>query len=174
MGSIAQALALEESFEYEKRTYKLAALTFEVIGQWERWLKRRAWADLYATREFTPPSEYAEQSSRLREDMVAGRYDFFSRASLEAQEHGWEGKIEIAALRLAEPPSNELTVEEARKLARRIMEEAAQTWTLLQQKMAEMDTDADPNAERPAETTPPPGASASSPSAPSSPASPGT
>ncbi len=168
MGEVSKALALEESFDYQGKTYKLAPLTFEVIGLWEMWLKQRADRDLLLSKRWLPPADYAEHLSVLQQDKAAGRYDFFSAVSAAAQQ-GWEGKIELVALRLAEAPANQLDAAAARKLARDIHENDLEAWAALVAKQAEMDHD--PNFPSPAKG--PGSGSASSPSAPSSPASPG-
>ncbi len=169
MGEVSKALALEESFEYQGKTYKLAPMTFEVIGLWEMWLKQRADRDLQLSRRWLPPADYAEHLSVLMQDKAAGRYDFFSAVSAAAQQ-GWEGKIELVAIRLAEA-ANDLDAAAARKLAREIHESDLEKWAEIQAKQAEMDSD--PNFPAPATRPGHSGGSASSPSAPSSPASPG-
>ncbi len=169
MSEIIRALGLEESYEFEGTAYKLAPLTFEVIGLWEGWLKQRADRDLVQSRRWLSDAEYLLRVDRLAAAKAAGDYDFFGPVSCAAQQ-GWEGKIELAAVRLAEAPGNKLDPEAARRLARKIQETNLEKWVELQKKMEAMDDDPNSPAPPPAG----PAASASSPSAPASPGSPGT
>lgn len=170
MSEISKALALEETFEYEGRSYKLAAMSFEVVGLWEAYLKRRADLDLFASKAYLPPDEYAYRVSQVSQDKAAGLYGFMSQVSLNAQ-LTWDGKIEFTGLRLAEAPANGMDVDAARSFARKLQEEAVEAWDMVQRKLREMD--ADPNRQAPPMTETA-GPSSSSPSAPGSSASPGT
>ncbi len=167
MGEISKTLALEETFDYEGKSYKLAPMTYEVMGLWEMHLKRRADLDLLLSKKWLPADEYLEQAAAHRADKAAGKYDFFSPISQAAAE-SWEGRIELSAIRVAEAKANGLDPAAARKLVREVLEHSAEKWKELQDRLEGMD--ADPN--RPAPQTGPD--TASSPSPPPSPASPGT
>lgn len=165
---ISRALGLEEDYEFEGTTYKLAPAHFEVKNQWEAWLKRRADLDLELSKRWLSPESYLERVRQLTADKTAGDYDFFGPVSHRAMQ-SWEGQIELAAIRLAEAKANGLDLDAARKLARHVQETNAEKFLELQRRLREMDDD--PNA--PARTQP--GTpTASSPSAPSSSGSPGT
>lgn len=173
MGEFARALALEETFEWEGATYRLAALDrIEVIGLWEQWLADRAWARLEKRRGRMPDTEL----SRLREQLLAretaGDYDFFSVVSGDAI-RSWDGRIEIVVIRIwVCLPDNERAEgrqAQLRKMLRRINEEALEKWAEIEMKMARQD--ADPNSPAPAKKATPgdDDASASPPSSPDSP-----
>lgn len=143
---ISRALGLEESYEFEGTTYKLAVCSFEVIAQWEAWLKRRADCDLLLSKRWLTEAEYFLRVDRLAAQKAAGEFDFFGPVSAAAM-RGWEGNVEFAALRLSMAESNKLSLDDARKLARRVMETNVEKWSELQRTMREMDDD--PNSRAP-------------------------
>lgn len=87
MSFIAQALGMAESIEYKGKTLKIAPLTMEVLGEWEMFLKKRAWDELQKMRKFMSPDEYHKRADGLVVAMGTGAFEFMGRASSEAQEN---------------------------------------------------------------------------------------
>jgi hypothetical protein len=87
MSFIAQALGLAESIEHKGKTYKISPLTMEVLGEWEMFLKKRAWDELQKMRRLMSPEEYQKRADGLIVAMGTGAFEFMGRASSEAQEN---------------------------------------------------------------------------------------
>ncbi len=172
MGEFSKAFASEGKVTWEGKTYALAPLQIEVICLWEDWLAERALARVMRKRKWLNAVEFLEERRILQQDEAAGCYDFFGRASVEAQQN-WDGQIELTAIRMMVAAGERgMGLDEARKLCRQLQEHNAELWMELQAKQAQMDVD--PNSRRRAKEAQEPAATESKPSAPSSPESPGT
>ena len=154
MSEFAQALATEETFEWQGQTYKMSGLIMEVVGQWENWLKERAWREVLRSQRFLPPAEHDRQCRLLQEGLAAGDYDFFSAASVKAQQ-SWEGKIFLAWARTA-INHKDFKID----IIRAIYERDIDKFVEIQRKLNGMDLD--PNSKAPPEAGPAVGSSSPS------------
>lgn len=172
MGEFNKAFASAGKVTWEGKTYALAPLQIEVVCLWEDWLAERALAKVMRKRKWLSAVDFTEERRLLQQDEAAGCYDFFGRASVEAQQN-WDGQIELTAIRMMVASGEKgMDLDEARRLCRQIQEKSAELWLELQEKQRQLDTD--PNSRRRGKEEASPGATESKPSAPSSPGSPGT
>lgn len=147
MSFIAQALGMAESIEHKGKTYKISPLTMEVLGEWEMFLKRRAWDELQKMRRFMAPEEYQKRADGLIVAMGAGAFEFMGRASAEAQENMLTptGR-HLLFLRLkAGNPGDEITDKIVQEMLETSLEEVAV-------KLGMMDAP-DPNSQAPQPAT---------------------
>ncbi|MGH8358118.1 MAG: hypothetical protein ACRESF_11550, partial [Pseudomonas sp.] len=151
MSELRRVLAMEGSFDWEGRTYKLAALSYEALSLWEEYLEGNALRSLERARRVLSQEAYGEYAAGIRRDLAARVYGYLSDASAKA-EADWQGKIEMAAIRLFVAESNDLDLAAARKLAATIQEHNFDLWCQLQEKMRGMDND--PNSPGPAAPVP--------------------
>jgi hypothetical protein len=122
MGKLSELLGRDEEQEFEGRTYALARLTVEMSAEWEEWLLQKARRALQRQRAVLLADEWAEESDRFSKDVVTGKYDFWSPASLDAMTKSLEGIEQMLFIRLTHARANKLTPEQARALARQMTE----------------------------------------------------
>ncbi len=147
MGAVSLALGAGSTFDFEGRVYHLAPWTFEVQGEFEKYLEREAVAACQRISTFLPADSAEKALSLLLRDIAAGIYTFGTDTVGKALESNKHSRYLVWLMFRAQPNQTDVT----RELVDRMFKEKLKE-LMTAAKLA----NADPNETGPTEATKPP------------------
>src|SRR5579859_1662260 len=78
MGPIQRALGMGSTIEFRGQEYKISPWTYQIQGEFERFMEKRAWEAVRRAAAHMQPDEAREARAALTADIAAGEYSFGS------------------------------------------------------------------------------------------------